>query len=126
MGTTNNTEKKRLTTQIKEMSPAIGIFALAFWTLLVWSWPTIKAQADIASLKDQVAMLTRLEALEVSAVATQRNQALSVVLLAELTGKISPEESRAKLVQVANGDYKNSELMNLLLNAKPNPRSEDR
>lgn len=125
MGTGKDTEKKGIVAQIKELSPALGLFAIVFWTLVVWSWPTIKAQADIASLKEQIAMQTRLEALEVSSTTSQRNQALSIILLAELTGKIDKEESQLKLIQVANGDYKNSELMNLLLNVKPKPRRED-
>lgn len=88
----------------------------AVWLSILFLWPFLKVKADIASHAAVVELQTRM-------VASERNQAITTVMIAELTGRVGHGEAQALIIEIAQGKVDQAALMRLLLTP---PREEDR
>lgn len=100
---------------MNDMWGPLAVIGVLFWGAVVMMWPKVKVHADIASRSDVVELQARMQASEMTTLAASKNQAITIVLLAELTGRITESESKFRIIQISNGQYDQTELLKLLL-----------
>lgn len=88
----------------------------AVWLSILFLWPYLKVKADIASHSAVVGLQARM-------VASELNQAITTVMIAELTGRVGHGEAQALIIEIAQGKVDQAALMRLLLTP---PKEDDR
>lgn len=108
-------EKAPFLHRLSDVWPPLAAIGLATGVIITLAWPMIMVKADIASRAELEGLKSRTQATEMSTLAMEKNQAITIVLLAELTDRITEAESKFRIIQIANGQYDQSELQRLLL-----------
>jgi hypothetical protein len=128
----NGEHKKSGVTQgmyiLNEYWKPIAFITVLFWGIMAAAWPTIKVKADIGSYSDIVELKSMVNTLtqavsinRANNEAATKNSALTLVIVAELTGRITQAESRVYSLQIADGKFNQAELLQKVLSYKETP-----
>ena len=107
-GNGNGNDGSRTWSWWRDNYQVIGATVTIFWLSLLGIWPIVKVRADIASHKAVVELQARM-------VSSERNQAITTVMIAELTGRVGHGEAQALIIEIAQGKVDQGALMRLLL-----------